>query len=194
MLLRRQCWTRIFALALFIAWAEIANSTEEVFVEATTQGTAVAINAQAAIKAPYAVIWQTLTDYDHLSEFIPGMTASHVIERRGSIAIVEQSGKARFLLFSHPIDVMVESREEPPASIGMRVIKGNLKQLDGGYRIEKASGRDDEYVLRWSGIIERPSLLPPFIAVRLMRANIAQQFRGMVNEIVRREALRMHGA
>ena len=178
------------ALLILIAWVGVAIGAEQVSVEASSQGTAVAIKARAAIKAPYALIWQTLTDYDHLSEFIPGMVKSHVIERRGNTAIVEQTGEARFLFFTYPIEVVVESPEEPPAFIGIRVLKGNLKQLDGGYRIEKTSYKDDEFVLRWSGIIEPSISLPLFITVPLMRANISDQFRGMVKEIERREALR----
>jgi hypothetical protein len=64
-----------------------------------------------------------------------------------------------------------------------------VKQLDGGYRITRAGDRDDKYVLRWSGLIERPSVLPPLITVPLMRSNIADQFLGMVKEIERREAV-----
>jgi len=163
---------------------------EQVSVEASRQGTAVAISARATIKAPYALIWQTLTDYDHLSEFIPGMVKSHVIERRGDAAIVEETGKAGFLFFTYSIEVVVESLEEPPAFIGIHVLKGNLKQLDGGYRIEKTGYKDDEFVLRWSGIIEPSISLPLFITVPLMRANISDQFRGMVKEIERRETSR----
>jgi len=182
--------TKAFPLLILTAWVGVAIGAEQVSVEASRQGTAVAIKARATIKAPYALIWQTLTDYDHLSEFIPGMMTSHVIERRGSAAIVEQTGEAGFLFLTYPIEVLVESREEPPAFIGMRVLKGNLKQLDGGYRIEKTGYKDDEFVLRWSGIIERPTSLPLFITVPVMRANISDQFRGMVKEIERREVLR----
>jgi ribosome-associated toxin RatA of RatAB toxin-antitoxin module len=182
--------TKVFPLLILTAWAGVAIGAEQVSVEASRQGAAVAVKARATIKAPYALIWQTITDYDHLSEFIPGMMTSHVIERRGSAAIVEQTGKAGFFLFTYPIEVVVESREEPPAFIRMRVLKGNLKQLDGGYRIEKTGYKDDEFVLRWSGIIERPISLPLFITVPLMRANISDQFRSMVKEIERREALR----
>jgi ribosome-associated toxin RatA of RatAB toxin-antitoxin module len=164
---------------------------EQVSVEASRQGTAVAVAARATIKAPFALIWQTLTDYDHFSEFIPGMMKSHVIERHGSAAIIEEIGEARFLFFTYPIEVVVEAREEPPALIEIRVLNGNLKQLDGGYRIEKTSDEKDEFVLRWSGTIEPANALLPFIAVPLMRANISEQFHGMVKEIERREALRI---
>ncbi len=149
-----------------------------------------AINAQATLKAPHALIWATLTDYDHLAGFIPGMTASRVIERRsGGLIIVEQTGAVGLLFFSYPIAVTVESREEPPAFIGIRALKGNLKQLEGAYRIEKVAGKDDEFVLRWSGLIEPSVAVPFFISVPLMRSNISHQFHGMVSEIERRAAL-----
>jgi hypothetical protein len=163
---------------------------DQVSIEATGRGTAVAIVARATIKAPYALIWQTLTDYDHLSDFIPGMVKSRVIERHGSAAIVAQTGKAAILFFSYPIEVVVESLEKPPNFIGIRVLKGNLKQLDGGYRIERTGDKDDEAVLHWSGLIEPSLPVPLFITVPLMRANISDQFNGMVKEIERREALR----
>lgn len=178
------------ALLIFTAAVGTAIGAEQVSVEASRHGTAVAIKARATIKAPYTLIWQTLTDYDHLSEFIPGMAKSQVIERRGNTAIVEQAGEAEFLFFTYPIEVVVEALEEPPAYIGIRVLKGNLKQLDGGYRIEKTGHSDDEFVLRWSGIIEPSTSLPVFITVPLMRATVSDQFRGMVKEIERRQTSR----
>ena len=73
------------ALLILTALVGAAIGAEQVSVEASRHGTAVAIKARATIKAPYTLIWQTLTDYDHL-EFIPGMAKSHVIERRGNTA------------------------------------------------------------------------------------------------------------
>ena len=118
------------------------------------------------------------------------MLKSQVIDRRGNAAIIEQSGNATILFFNYPIDVVIESLELPPAFIGVRVLKGNLKQLEGGYRLEKIADTQDEFVLRWSGLIEPSFPVPIFISMPLLRANIRDQFRGMVREIERREALR----
>jgi len=166
------------------------QAAEQVSIRASSRGSAVEIEARATLRAPQALIWQTLTDYDHLSDFIPGMLKSHVIDRRGNAAIIEQSGNASILFFNYPIDVVVESLEAPPAFIGVRVLKGNLKQLEGGYRLEKIAETHDEFVLRWSGLIEPSFPVPTFISMPLLRANIRDQFRGMVREIERREALR----
>lgn len=176
-------------LFAFAATSSLAQDRDRVHVEATRAGTAVAIKARATLNAPYALIWSTLTDYDHLARFIPGIRNSHVLESRGRTTIVEQEGEAGFWIFTYPIHVVVASREEPPGFIGIRLIKGNLKQLSGGYRIEKLGTGKDAFELRWQGVIEPSISLPLFLTVPLMRANIADQFRSMVDEIERRDTL-----
>ena len=174
--------------ALFVFWAAGAGAAEELSVEATRRGPAVEIRAHAVIEASYAVVWSTLTDYNRLAEFIPGMKKSRIVEQSGNAVTVEQLGEARFLFFSFPIDVTVVSTARPPDALDIRVLKGNLKRLDGGYRIEQvAPGR---IVLRWNGLIEPDAILPPLLGEAVMRSNIEDQFTGMVREIEKREAQR----
>lgn len=165
-----------------------ANGASTFSVEATRYGDAVQVNARATVKAPLALIWNTLTDYDHLADFIPGMDKSRLVERQGKTAIVEQSGYARLWFFRFPIDVTVEAVEQSSVSVQVRLLKGNLKRLEGGYQVEKI-GDDDTYALRWTGIIQPDVNVPGAIAATVMRKNIAEQFRGMVNEIERRAAV-----
>lgn len=172
-------------LALLACLQSAAVAAGDVHVEAARAGTAVAVSAQASLKAPLAIIWSTLTDYERLPDFVPGMKRSRIIGRRGPAAIVEQDGEAGFLIFSFPIHVVVESAEYPPNLITIHVVRGNLRQLEGQYRIERGASAD-EYVLHWSGTIEPDTMLPAFITVPLMRANIEEQFAGMVREIKRR--------
>src|SRR5271166_4121799 len=105
---------------LFAMPIAAASAAGQVTIEASRQGSTVAIDAHATLKAPFALIWSTLTDYDHLANFIPGMTASRVVERHGGTAVVEQTGSARFLGFHYPLKVVVESSEQPPGFIGIR--------------------------------------------------------------------------
>jgi ribosome-associated toxin RatA of RatAB toxin-antitoxin module len=178
----------IAAGAAFVA-AETARSAQDVAVEAQLQGNALAISARATIHAPLPLIWRTLTDYNHLAEFIPGMKSSRVLERHGRTAIVEQIGEARFLIFHYAIAVVVESDEHYPATIGVRVLSGNLRQLAGGYRIETVPGVRDEFVLRWQGIIEPDIPLPLFMTAPGLRESVTEQFLGMIEEIERRGTL-----
>jgi ribosome-associated toxin RatA of RatAB toxin-antitoxin module len=169
----------------------VACAAEQMDVATVRNGGALEVHARATIRAPHSVIWQTLTDYDRLAEFIPGMRKSRVTDRQGSRVTVEQTGAAGFLIFTYTFDVVLESDEHPPSAIGVRLLRGNLKQLEGGYRIEPSPAREGEYILRWNGVVEGDIALPQVIAVPLMRARIEDQFYGMVREIERREALRI---
>jgi ribosome-associated toxin RatA of RatAB toxin-antitoxin module len=155
-------------------------------VSAATEGAAVRVDAYALLHAPWAIVWQTLTDYDHLGSFIPGMATSRVIRREGVAAIVEQTGAVRVLMISFPLNVTVSSEEYPPHSILIHALKGNLRQLEGGYEITSGAGGAIE--LRWRGKIEPDSVLPAVFTRPVLRAVVEAQFRGMVSEIQRRTA------
>lgn len=168
-------------------------ATDDVTIHTERQGDAVTVEARALLTAPLPLIWETLTDYDRLARFIPGMLVSRVVERRGPAAIVKQHGEAGLFFFTRPIDVVVESLEKPPHVIEVRVLSGNLKRLDGRYQIEPDARIPGQYVLRWFGVIEPKESLPPVVGVPILRWNIGAQFRGMVREIERRAQLHKVG-
>lgn len=174
-----------------LATTTMVHSAESFAVDAVRNGDAVQVDARATISAPLALIHDTLTDYDHLADFIPGMKKSHLLERHDKTSVVEQSGVARLWFLHFPIDVTVETIDQSPSVISIHLLKGNLKQLSGSYDIEKVDG-DDNYTLHWSGTIQPGIDVPSAIAVPLLRKNISEQFRGMVDEIERRAALRAH--
>lgn len=184
-------------LLSWLAWllalvALPAQAYEDFSIEATSRDGAVVLNVQARISARHAAIWNTLTDYDGLPRFVPCITTSRVIERRGAVSVVEQKGSAQVLFFSYPVEVTVETRESAPDTLSVRVLKGNLRQLEGAYRLTRVPGKEDEYVLSWRGLIEPDFSVPAFITVPLMRASFREQFLAMVAEIERRE-LAMQG-
>ncbi len=180
------------ACCLFFLGTGSARAAEDLSVEAARKGAFVEVKARATIDAPLSVIWTTLTDYERLPEFVPGLRKSRVTSRSGSTVVVEQSGEARFLVFSFPIDVVLESVEKPPSSIRVRALSGTLRYLEGGYEVEpdQDSGK---FILRWSGTIAPDVSLPPLFGEVVMRMSIEDQFTGMVREIDRREALRRAG-
>jgi len=164
-----------------------ARGAADIHVVATAQDEAVEVTARAVIRAPTQLIWQTLTDYDHLSEFIPGIASSRVVSRDGAHSVVEQKGGARFWFFWYPIRVTLASTERPFEGIDVHLLQGNLRRLEGGYRIEARPDGSTE--LTWSGLIEPDAPLPSFIRTALLRRSISEQFTGMVREIERRADL-----
>jgi ribosome-associated toxin RatA of RatAB toxin-antitoxin module len=179
---------RLFGwLALGATGTVYAHPGADISVVATARDTAVEVTAHAVVRAPAELIWQTLTDYEHLSRFVPGIVSSRVVSRQGTQLIVEQRGGARLWFFSYPIRVVLASHERPYQGIEVHLLQGNLRRLDGGYRIEPRPDGSTE--LTWSGLIEPETPLPAFIRTSLMRTNIADQFAGLVREIERRADL-----
>jgi len=75
-------------LMLPAAWN--APAAEDILVESNRRDDALEVVCRATVDAPLAIVWQTLTDYEHLPEFIPGMRSSRVVERRGAEVVVDE--------------------------------------------------------------------------------------------------------
>ena len=101
--------------------------------------------------------------------------------------LVEQSGEARFLVFSFPIEVRLEVTERPPQSISSRAVAGNVRRMTGRYEIQPNAERG-AVLLRYVGEIEPDFELPPLIGVAALRSTATEQFTAMVTEIERRAA------
>jgi ribosome-associated toxin RatA of RatAB toxin-antitoxin module len=165
-------------------WAASVLAAEDVSVETARRGGAVEVQAYALVQAMHATVWDTVTDYDNLAGFVPGMSSSRVVGRRDGGQVVEQRGETRFLFFKYPVNVKLLATSRPPDAVEVHLLEGTLKRLDGVYSMKSAGpGR---IALRWTGRIE-PDALPPLLGELLMRATIRDQFSGLVREIERRE-------
>jgi len=161
------------------------SSEPMVSVRSELRDGSVYVETEATIAATFETIWEALTDYDRLSNFIPGMKSSRLLRYEGSTAFVEQKGSAKFLFFELPIEVVVRSIEDRPHSIRIELEEGTLERLSGGYQLRNA-GRENLWKLSWSGYIEPSMPIPNFLTERLIRNDLRAQFEGMVIEIQRR--------
>lgn len=151
---------------------------------------AVEVQVHADFDATLAVVWGTLTDYNRLEDFVPGIQASRLLERRGSRVRVSQKGQAKLAFLSFPIDVVLVCTELEPYRIDAKLESGNLKQMEGGYLITALPDQGPQrHRLEWKGLIEPKEPLPPLVGMLMLRRNIETQFDGMVREILRRQAL-----
>jgi carbon monoxide dehydrogenase subunit G len=164
-----------------------AVAADDLFVDVGRDGRSFAIYAHATVAAPLATVWGALTDYDNLARFIPGMSRSAVQLRAQNRVLVEKKGAARFLVFSYPIEVLLEVHESPSDSIVSRGVGGNLRRVSGRYDLERARGG---IRLRYSGELEPDFELPPVIGTLAVRTMVEELFAAMVAEIERCAALR----
>jgi ribosome-associated toxin RatA of RatAB toxin-antitoxin module len=180
----RRIFLKLFIVLYLLPCSTHAKEAAQIEIETNLKAEVVKVKVQAVIEATPQIVWATLIDYERFSEFIPGMKSSKVIERKGPIVTIKQSGHAQMLFFHIPIEVTVESTEDWPV-LRVKRISGTIRQLEGRYEMIPSS--DNATVrLVWTGSIQPENSFPPFIGESLIRYSLRQQFTGMVREIERR--------
>jgi len=177
--------------AFFLAAAPQVRAQADFSVEAARRGEAVEVRAHALLDAPAQLVWQVISDYERLPQFVPNLRRSAVIARNGNRVLLEQSGEARFAFFSVPIEVRLEVVEQPLDWIASRAVAGNLRRLSGRYELHPDAARGG-VLLRYAGAIEPGFELPPIVGIAALRSSVEQQFGAMVQEILRRAAEQLH--
>jgi ribosome-associated toxin RatA of RatAB toxin-antitoxin module len=175
------------ALLLAALHAAAGRAAEDFAVEADRSGTLVDVRARAVVAAPVDLVWRVITDYERLPQFIPGISRSVVRRRLGHRLVLEQSGEARFFIFSFPIEVTLEVVEQPREWVASRAVAGNVRRMDGRYEIQADPARGGVW-LRYFGAIEPDFFMPPLLGTAALRGTAEEQFAAMVAEIERRAA------
>jgi ribosome-associated toxin RatA of RatAB toxin-antitoxin module len=174
-------WVLIAAATTFATAGTRADGIARIDVERDADG--FAIMACAATNASAELIWQVLTDFEHLSDFVPDMRLSRIVSAPGEPLRVEQHGIARVLLFERRIDVVFAIDLDPLRSVRFRAVDGNLRSMAGHWQLSGREGCRIEY-----RALSTPDFwVPPLIGTALMRAQIRDQFEGVLGEIRRRQ-------
>lgn len=137
--------------------------------------------------------WNTLTDYEHLPQFVPGIQSVRVL-RRSRVdglerLLVEQRGELRWLFYVEPIAVRMDVVHRAPTRVDARAVAtpggdgADLEYFEGRYELEPVGGGVRvRYVAR---IVPRFAL-PPLIGTLAVRQTVTTQFNAMMTEIDRR--------
>lgn len=176
---------RLICTVLVLIFQFIADAAQavDVAVQTRRQGHAIIVEASAEFGHEMAQAWAVLTDYDHLSQFIPNMQSSRVVARTPAGLIIEQRGVARLLVFSFPLEVRLAVMEFPPHRIVSRGEGGSFKEFRGMYDLSVVGGRTR---LRYVCEMVPDFFVPPFLGTAMLRQNVEESFGALAEEIVRR--------
>lgn len=173
-----------FGLLAPAAHAVHGRGATELYVERFDDE--IVVHAQADVDADRTVTWATLTDYDRLAEFIPGMVASRTVSRNGDDAVIEQKGSMGFWPFRRSFVVLFAVREVKPRAIAVRGIGGDIVRFDARYDVVPLDARHTRIVYRANFVPQKA--LPPLVGLPMMRSTIRTQFDALVDEVQRRAA------
>jgi ribosome-associated toxin RatA of RatAB toxin-antitoxin module len=172
---------------LAVALGATAATAQQVKVETHGDGEFISVTAFAEMRADPRTVWNVITDYDHLAEFVPYVRSSRVVRRDGDRVDIEQTGEFTFLFFRQPVHTKLAVVESPPRRVVARAISGsgNLREMEGSYSVESLPAGTVR--LSYSGRLVPDFAVPPLIGRMVVRNVFANQFNAMVGEILRRD-------
>ena len=94
------------------------------------------ISARIQISYPVEKVWQVLTDYDHLADFIPSLAKSQKIEHPQGGIRLEQVGTQSLLKFKFCAKVVLDMVEQFPHQLDFHVVEGDFKKFFGSWILQ----------------------------------------------------------
>ncbi len=164
-----------------------APPDQDISVRVQKTGAEILVDVDCPVRAPVAIVWDVLTDYNNMATFVSNLQFSGIERRVDNVLTVRQSGKVTRGLFSFAFDNVREIELVPFAEIRSRLVSGDLKasafttrivDLDGLVHISN-SGRYTPNV--W---------VPPLIGPVIIEGETRKQFGEIRAEILRRAGRR----
>jgi hypothetical protein len=164
-----------------------ASPDQDISVRVQKAGPEIVVDVDCPVSAPVPIVWDVLTDYDHMATYISNLQFSGIQHRADNVLTVRQTGKVTRGLFTFAFDNVREVELVPVAEIRSRLISGDLKasafttrivDLDGLVHISN-SGRYTPNV--W---------VPPLVGPALIEGETRKQYAEIRAEILRRAARR----
>ena len=131
--------------------------------------------------------WQVLTDYEHLTEFVPDLVHSQVLSRGRHEATVEQVSRAGFLFMSQSVQMVVHIDEQPFSAIEVALVSGDMRHYRAQWTLgevvrDGASGT----LITYAGELAPKFYLPPLVGQPLVRAQVKRMVAAVISEIEQR--------
>lgn len=175
------------ALAASASPASPPQVDQDISVRVQKAGEEILVDVDCPVRAPVAIVWDVLTDYNNMAGFVSNLQFSGIERRVDNVLTVRQRGKVTRGVFSFAFDNVREIELMPFAEIRSRLVSGDLKasafttrivDLDGLVHISN-NGRYTPNV--W---------VPPLIGPAIIEGETRKQFGEIRAEILRRAGRR----
>lgn len=129
------------------------------------------LQGSVPIPAERERIWQVLTDYDHLAEFIPNLVESRVIGHENGCKLVRQVGAQTILLARFSATVTLAVEEIFPEQIRFHQTEGDFLLFQGFWDLSPSL--PGQTLLTYHLKVQPPRRMPVAIVERFVRRNLA---------------------
>jgi carbon monoxide dehydrogenase subunit G len=172
-----------FLLGITFLNASASEANDPVDLEFTQTEWPMTLTAQIRIPSPPEKVWNTLTRYDHLADFLPGMESSRIVRQSEDRIILEQISRNRFMMFRKRIRVVLNVSEIKNHEISFYKVGGDMALFSGKWILKDLEGGKETlliYMLKF-----KPSFYVPKWVIRyILEQDIPAQLKRISKETV----------
>ena len=129
------------------------------------------ILASVIIPQPVEQVWQVITDYEHLADFVPNLTVSKLLPNPEGRIRLEQIGAQCFLKVKFCARVVLEMTENFPHELGFAMKEGDFQNFDGVWQLRPTADSQGTHLF-YDLLVKPPRAMPVAIIERHIRHNI----------------------
>ena len=172
-------------LLLWLAWLALPSAQAAApQIDIRVEPGGVGIHAITRVNADARPVWNTLTDYNRLARYVPGMTYSRLVSPPGArVKLLEQRGDGGLISLVIPDQVVFAIEEHPPAQIRFQSVSRGLTAVRGHWLIV-----GDQAPVQLGYRAQISSLLPPppLLTDEYVRREIGLRLSALAREAERR--------
>jgi ribosome-associated toxin RatA of RatAB toxin-antitoxin module len=134
------------------------------------------LTAAIAIAAPIRQVWQVLTDYERLAEFIPNLRESTVVGEEDDCVLLRQVGVQNVLFLNFSATVTLKLRACCPERIDFAMTEGDFKEFCGAWELSSLSSpiaENPQTRLTYTVTILPPRKMPVRLVERRLKQDLA---------------------
>lgn len=162
-----------------------SNCSSVLELQSRKNAEAVEVNVRLEISSPRILVWETMTDYGNAARFIPNLRQSEASPIGFNKLLVKQIGWVGWEFVGTTVRTDYEV-DLDPASFHMKgkLVSGDVKSMVMFANLTEV--QRNSTVLQYAVKTDPGTLVPNFLAERILRQQARESFEALAREMLRR--------
>jgi ribosome-associated toxin RatA of RatAB toxin-antitoxin module len=130
-------------------------------------------------------VYEAVTDYAHLPEYVTAMDSCTVLGRDSLGVVVQQMGMIKVIV-RRPLRMTLRFKEEPPARLWFEIVAGDFSVYYGVWEFEPSNNGT---LLKYTVTMRPPAFVPTWLVRPSIERTLCRTLVETRREAERREAL-----
>jgi carbon monoxide dehydrogenase subunit G len=166
----------------------IQSYNNDIEITIQNDGEQIVVDATFTVPVKPQLVWETLTDFDSIQNFISSVQSSKIINRKENILYVSQDSIIKISFFTFSFESTRQINLFPFWKIRERMIKGNMRKMEETTQLLLEG---DQTRITYHANIVPDMWMQKFIGQVFIEYEAREQFQEIIEEILRRERKRV---